>query len=63
MDARITKMQEMLEDVSTKIQGLHITATAGNVNAISGAITTLQILYNTLAVMQNETGGGENGDG
>lgn len=53
-DMRIPTMQEKLERVMSKIQDLHIQATAGNVENVYDAIQNLQIVYNTLEIMRRE---------
>ena len=65
MDKRIPKMQEMLEEVLTKIQNLYIQSTGGNVVNLYEAIVKLQIVYNTLGNMkeEQETGVGDDGNG
>lgn len=54
MDKRIPKMQEMLENVMSKIQSLHVQSTAGNVAALYEIIVNLQVVYNTLNIIQRE---------
>lgn len=54
MDKRISKMQEMLESVMSKIQSLHVQTTAGNVAALYEIIVNLQVVCNTLNVIQKE---------
>ena len=54
MNKRIPKMQEMLENVMSKVQSLHVQSTAGNVSALYEIIVNLQIVYNTLNVIQKE---------
>lgn len=65
MDKRIPKMQEMLEEVLTKIQNLYIQSTGGNVVNLYEAIVKLQIVYNTLGNMkeEQEAGVGDDGNG
>lgn len=53
-DKRIPKMQEMLENVMSKVQSLHVQSTAGNVAALYEIIVNLQVVYNTLNVIQKE---------
>lgn len=63
-DKRIPAIQEKLEQAVSKLQDLHIQATAGNISNFYEAITNLQVVYNTLTIMRNEcrkTDGGENG--
>lgn len=67
-DKRISGAQEKLEDAMSKIQDLHIQATAGNITRILESINDLQIVYNTLTILQEEQkkaavkdDGGENG--
>lgn len=54
MDKRIPKMQEMLENVMSKVQNLNVQSTAGNVAALYDIIVNLQVVYNTLNVIQKE---------
>lgn len=54
MDIRIPKMQEMLENVMSKVQNLNVQSTAGNVAALYDIIVNLQIVYNTLNVIKKE---------
>lgn len=54
MDKRIPKMQEMLENVMSNVQSLHVQSTAGNVAALYEIIVNLQVVYNTLNVIQKE---------
>lgn len=67
-DKRISGAQEKLEDAMSKIQDLHIQATVGNITRILESINDLQIVYNTLTILQEEQkkaavkdDGGENG--
>lgn len=53
-DKRIPKMQEMLENVMSNVQSLHVQSTAGNVEALYEIIVNLQVVYNTLDVIQKE---------
>ena len=54
MDKRFPKMQEMLEKAIDKIQSLHIQSTGGNVAALYETIMNLQVVYNTLNIIQRE---------
>jgi len=54
MDKRFPKMQEMLEKAIDKIQSLQVQSTGGNVVALYETIMNLQVVYNTLNIIQRE---------